>query len=313
MVKLNDGTKVPLQEFITWHHIKQHIRTIPLEEHKRIIAARVEKSKRAVITPLGTFKSLIEAAKKNNITIEQLRPLIRNTAFPKFKFVNPRPRDAEKEFYKPKNLSIEKIDKVVTPLGNFPTKRAAEKVHGFSKTSLNTLLVKDSEHYYFIENGPKPNPVPSPKPPKTKKPKKPQISKHIRLSPEAYKAAITKRAKEKLRAVITPFGNFESCDTVAEFLGVRRNFVLRLIHNTAYPEYTYVNPIHISKSKIHHKVKTRFLTLTVTPFGTFSSKSKIHKEIGISYEEVLYLMEKHPKDFYFIQENEKLQHLNRDT
>ena len=315
MVKLNDGTSIPLELFVKWHHVKQHAKTTPIEERKKLLAKLAKKRMRAVSTPLGTFNSLADAAKKHKITIDQLRPLIRNTAFPEFKYVRPRPRDAEKEFYKPKNIAIEKTDKLVTPLGKFPTKRDAEKAHGFTKTRLNTLLRKDSENYYFIDVGPKPNPIPPPKKPKFKKPKiKNNIKRKvytIKLTPEAYNAAIAKRSKKQLREVITPYGNFESCEMVAEFLGVRRNFVLRLIHNTAYPEYTYVNPEFISKSKLHYKVKTLFPTLTA--FGTFTSKRKIHKEIGISYDEVLYLMEKHPKDFYLIPENKKLQHLNRDA
>jgi hypothetical protein len=312
IVKLNDGTTIPLEVFITWHHVKQWAKTRPIEEQRKIVAERVERTKRAVNTPLGRFNSVAEAAKKYKLDTVQLRKLIRNTAFPEYSYVVPKPRDAKHEFYqlsKPKTLLEEKV---VTPLGKFPNKRAAEKAHGISKTRLNTLLRKDSEHYYFIDNGPKANPLPKPRPPKIIKPKKPQAKKP-RLSPEAYKEAISKRAKAQLREVITPYGNFESLDKAADFLGVRANFVRRLIHNTAYPEYTYVNPKHISKSKLHYKVKTLFPTLTVTPFGTFASKRKIHKEIGITYEEILYLMEKHPKDFYIIDENEKLQHLNRNS
>ena len=317
MVKLNDGKKVPLEEFVTWHHVKQWAKTRPLEEQKKIVAERVERTKRAVNTPLGRFNSVAEAAKKHNLNTVQLRHLIRNTAFPEYNYVVPKPRDAEKEFHDQTPHQFEKVDKVVTPLGKFASKRDAEKAHGITKTRLNTLLKKDSENYYFIDVGPKPNPTPPPKKLKIKKTKIKKNTKRkvytIKLSPEAYNAAIAKRSKKQLREVITPYGNFESCENVAEFLGVRRNFVLRLIHNIAYPEYTYVNPEFISKSKLHYKVKTLFPTLTVTPFGTFASKRKIHKEIGISYDEVLYLMEKHPKDFYLIPENEKLQHLNRDT
>lgn len=312
MVKLNDGTSVPLEVFNTWHHVKQWAKTRPLEEQKRIVAQRVERTKRAVNTPLGKFNSVAEAAKEHGLNTVQLRTLIRNTAFPEYNYVVPKPRDSKHEFYELSKPITLLDDKVVTPLGKFPNKRAAERAHGISKTRLNTLLKKDSEHYYFIEIGPKPNPVAPPKPPKVKKPKKPQAKKP-RLSPEAYKEAIAKRAKKQLREVITPYGNFESCDKIAEFLGVRRGFVLRLIHNTAYPEYTYANPEHISKKNLHYKIKTVFPTLTVTPFGTFPSKRKIRNEIGISYEEVLYLMEKHPKDFYLIPENEKLQHLYGNT
>lgn len=314
-VKLNDGTTVPLEIFITWHHVKQWAKTRPLEEQRKIVAERVERTKRAVNTPLGRFKSVAEAAKKHNINTVQLRQLIRNTAFPEYSYVVPKPRDAQHEFYELEKPVIKPIDTIVTPLGKFPTKRAAERAHGITKTRFNTLLKKDSENYYFIDVGPKPNPSPPTKKPKIIKPKikKERKAYTIKLSPEAYKEAIAKRAKAQLREVITPFGNFESLEKAADFLGVRANFVRRLIHNTAYPEYTYVNPNHISKNKLHYKIKTLFPTLLVTPFGTFASKRKIHNEIGITYKEILYLMEKHPKDFYIIYENEKLQHLNRNA
>lgn len=308
-VKLNDGTTVPLEIFITWHHVKQWAKTRPLEEQRKIVAERAERTKRAVNTPLGRFKSVAEAAKKHNLNTVQLRQLIRNTAFPEYSYVVPKPRDAQYEFYELEKPIIQPIDTIVTPLGKFPTKRAAERAHGITKTRLNNLLKKDSEHYYYIEVGPKPNPLPLPK---IQKPKKPQAKKP-RLSPEAYKEAIAKRAKAQLREVITPFGNFESLEKAADFLGVRANFVRRLIHNTAYPEYTYANPNHISKNKLHYKIKTLFPTLLVTPFGTFASKRKIHNEIGITYKEILYLMDKHPKEFYIIYKNEKLQHLNRNA
>jgi len=316
-VNLNDGTTVPLKVFVTWHHVKQWAKTRPLEEQLKIIAKRIESSKRAVNTPIGRFNSVAEAAKKYNLNTVQFRDLIRNTAFPEYNYVVPKHRDVEKEFHNPTPHKYVKVDKVVTPLGKFASKRDAEKAHGISKTRLNTLLRKDSENYYFIEVGPKPNPKAPPKEPKIKKPLINNNIKRkaytVKLSPEAYKAAIDKRSKKQLREVITPFGNFESIEKAADYLGVRANFVRRLIHNNAYPEYTYVNPKHISKSKLHYKIKTIFPTLTVTPFGTFARKRKIHKEIGISYDEVLYLMEKHPNDFYLIPENEKLQHLNRNT
>ena len=314
-VKLNDGTTVPLEIFITWHHVKQWAKTRPLEEQRKIVAERIERTKRAVNTPLGRFNSVAEAAKKHKLNTAQLRDLIRNTAFPDYNYVNPKPRDSQKEFFNPTPHQFQNPDKVVTPLGKFASKRDAEKAHGISKTRLNTLLRKDSENYYFIDVGPKPNPSPPTRKPKIIKPKikKERKAYTIKLSPEAYKEAIAKRAKAQLREVITPFGNFESLEKAANFLGVRANFVRRLIHNTAYPEYTYVNPNHISKNKLHYKIKTLFPTLLVTPFGTFASKRKIHNEIGITYKEILYLMEKHPKDFYTIYENEKLQHLNRNA
>ena len=51
MVKLNDGTKVPLEEFNSWHYVKQWAKTRPIEEQKKIVAERIERTKRAVNTP----------------------------------------------------------------------------------------------------------------------------------------------------------------------------------------------------------------------------------------------------------------------
>jgi hypothetical protein len=312
MVKLNDGTSVPLEVFNTWHHVKQWAKTRPLEEQKRIVAERVERTKRAVNTPLGKFNSVAEAAKEHGLNTVQLRTLIRNTAFPEYNYVVPKPRDSKHEFYELSKPITLLDDKVVTPLGKFPNKRAAERAHGISKTRLNTLLKKDSEHYYFIEIGPKPNPVAPPKPPKVKKPKKPQAKKP-RLSPEAYKEAIAKRAKKQLREVITPYGRFESCEKAAEFLGVGRIFVFRLIHNTAYPEYTYANPNYIIKKNLHYHIKTRILKLTVTPFGTYTFKKDACKSLGLSRGELQKLMKYHPKDFYEIEDTANFKFFNTSS
>jgi hypothetical protein len=312
MLKLNDGTKVPLEEFNSWHHVKQWAKTRPIEEQKKIVAERTERSKRAVNTPLGKFNSVAEATKRHQTNTGSLRYLIRNTAFPEYNYDKPKPSDAKHEFYELSKPQTLLEDKVVTPLGKFPNKRAAERAHGISKERLNTFLRKDSEHYYFIKDGPKPNPVTPPKPPKVKKPQKPQAKKP-RLSPEAYKEAIAKRSKKQLREVITPHGNFESCEKAAEFLGVGANFVRRLIHNTAYPEYTYVNPKYIVKKNLHHHIKTRILKITVTPFGTYTFQKDAYQSLGLSRQELGRLMKNHPKDFYEIEDVSNFKFFNKSS
>ena len=68
MVKLNDGTKVPLEEFVTWNARKQNNRTMPLQELEEKKAKQIEAIRRAINTPFGKFSTFKEAVEKTKIS-----------------------------------------------------------------------------------------------------------------------------------------------------------------------------------------------------------------------------------------------------
>jgi hypothetical protein len=287
MVKLNDGTQVPLETFITWHHLTQTAKTRSLEELKKLIDKLSETHKRVVNTPLGRFNSVKEAAERHKFGITKLRRLLQNTAISDFNYDKPRANDTRKQFHAP---PIPQVEKVVTPLGKFITQRAAEKAHGFSSKQLTTLLRNDSENYYLIKDGPKPNTQKIPKP------------KWVRLSPDAYMESKKKGGQARRREVITPYGNFATSLIAAEYLGIKTQNVVRLIYNTAYPEYSYANTKFINQSKLHHKPNIKVPKLTITPLGTYKFKRGPQKAPDITPGELEILKENKPEDFHLTED-----------
>lgn len=157
MIPLNDGTSVTLEEFNSWHHARQTAKTTPLSVLQAQNAKRVESLKRAINTPYGQFPTLKEAVEKTNISSRTLLSLLKNKASPEYSYVNPKPRDLDKEFYSP--LKDRNSKKTVTPLGVFNSILIAANAHGLTRNQFNKLLKTESENYYLEEDGPTPNKV----------------------------------------------------------------------------------------------------------------------------------------------------------
>ncbi len=148
MVKLNDGTKIPLEEFITWSVNKQSMRTMPIEQ-KRQIAEKISlKNRKGVITPKGVFDSMSEAVKALGISNPTLKSLCLNTAYPNYQLINPSARDLAKQFYKKHKAGNKKT---VTPIGSFDSMKSAAKALGISVDSLRALIKNDNKNYYYSE------------------------------------------------------------------------------------------------------------------------------------------------------------------
>lgn len=146
MVKLNNGKEVPLEEFIKWHHTKQHKLTIPLDDKKLIYAKMAVKQQRAVNTPIGQFASFKEAAQALGLTDTGLRNYIRNTALPLYNYVNPTPEDIAKQFHKELAAGAKKT---VTPIGTFNSRIAASKALGIEDHQLKKLIKEYPNEYYY--------------------------------------------------------------------------------------------------------------------------------------------------------------------
>jgi hypothetical protein len=148
-VKLNNGTKVLLEEFVTWHQMKQHKWTMPLEEKKAISAKMGLTKRRAVNTPIGQFSTVNEAVKALGITKDGLRDLILNTAYPKYSYVNPTQKDIDKQFHRVYKGGPKKT---VTPIGTYATKGLAAKALGISYDDLDRLIKLKPKKYYYSED-----------------------------------------------------------------------------------------------------------------------------------------------------------------
>ena len=146
MVKLNDGSKVPLEEFVTWHHAKQHRFTISTEEKKTIYAKSGAKLQRAVNTPMGQFPSFGTATQALGITDVVLRKYIRNTALPLYSYVEPTSEDISKQFHKVLTAGKKKT---ITPIGTFDTRISASKALGIEDHQLKRLIKEYPEQYYY--------------------------------------------------------------------------------------------------------------------------------------------------------------------
>lgn len=148
MVKLNNGKQVSLEEFVTWTSRKQTIYTQPIEERKAHIERKVQSTKRAINTPLGQFSCFEEARKALNMGTYSLRTRLKNLAYPEYSYVNPKPKDSEKEFY-----HVKKKGKkfTVTPIGMFNSKIEAYISYGLKKGDFETLLREQPSKYYYLD------------------------------------------------------------------------------------------------------------------------------------------------------------------
>lgn len=147
-VKLNNGKEVLLEDFVKWHHTKQHKLTIPLEEKKAIYEKSHTKLRRAINTPLGQFPSFKEATKALGLTDSGLRNYIRNTALPLYSYVNPTTEDIAKQFHKELAAGSKKT---VTPIGIFNSRIAASKALGIEDHQLKKLIREYPNEYYYAD------------------------------------------------------------------------------------------------------------------------------------------------------------------
>ena len=257
MVKLNDGTKVPLEEFVTWNARKQNNRTMPLQELEEKKAKQIEAIRRAINTPFGKFSTFKEAVEKTKISSRILLLLLRNTASPDYSYVKPKPTDSLKEFYLP--LKNKNSKKTVTPMGVFDSIAIAAEAHSLTRYDFNKLLKTKSAKYYLEETGSKPN---------------------------------LKEVRRNERSVKTPMGVFESMQEAVEKTGITISRFRRLIFSEEFPEYSFLIPLPKDDKRIIKKLTKAEKNArqankafsrrrpVVTPKGEFSSvtvASKAHK------------------------------------
>jgi len=87
MVKLNDGTSVPLEVFNSWTPKKQEFKTRPLNEIRAIVDKIRKKTSRPINTPIGTFESINEAIIQTGLPYSRLRRYLLSTEHPEYSYV----------------------------------------------------------------------------------------------------------------------------------------------------------------------------------------------------------------------------------
>ena len=246
MVKLNDGTKVPLEEFVTWSTRKQNNRTMPPQEFEEKKAKRVEALRRAINTPFGKFSTLKEAVEKTKISSRTLLSLLKNTASPDYSYVKPKPSDLAKEFHLP--LKRKNSKKTVTPLGVFESIAIAAEAHSLTRNDFYKLLKKESAKYYLEEKGPRTN---------SKEERKKLILKTKTKTKTKEKIKNQNEYGELIksgRSVKTPMGVFESMQEAVEKTDITISRLRRLLFSEEFPEYIILNPLKKDEKRIIKKL-----------------------------------------------------------
>jgi len=119
---------------------------------------------------------------------------------------------------------------------------------------------------------------------------------------EEVNATIEKVAVKNRRAVNTPLGQFRSVKDARNAVKMSTAVFRCYLLNTAYPEYSYVNPEPNDIENQFHKIYKIFSKTTVTPLGTFKSKAKAAEAHGLSTGEFGRLMTHHSDEYYYLSD-----------
>lgn len=125
----------------------------------------------------------------------------------------------------------------------------------------------------------------------------------LTLSPEKQKEIYKKISDKHSRAVLTPKGEFPSVKAAYQSLKMNQSAFSRLLKNSAYPEYRYVDEKYNGMFKRFHKVYTVGKKETITPQGTFNSRADASRALEITYKALKKLMITNPKEYYFSKDS----------
>ena len=122
---------------------------------------------------------------------------------------------------------------------------------------------------------------------------------------EEAKAIRAKNALKNQRAVNTPLGQFPSIKEALKAVKMSSAVFRDYLMNTAYPEYCYVNPKLEDSENEFYKVYKEMSKTTVTPLGSFSSKTNAAQAHGLERGKFGRLMNSNPELYYFLSEGPK--------
>ena len=233
------------------------------------------KNIRKVITPIGVFPTLKDAAKALGTDGETVRRLIYDTTNIGFRFANAKERDVHKYYdgnLRRKRNSNKSARPVITPKGEFPSLREAAKAFNIGDDVLR--------RYVF----------------NTAYPEFRYVTPEPQDKAKEFHKIIRKAFKYQTVFVRTPRGDFESITAAAKAYGLEWNAMNRRISSPKYPEFCKIESDDIKKPLINSKVMKR----TVTPLGIFNSKIEAIRAHNIPRNEFQKLLLNYPKEYYFL-------------
>ncbi len=266
LITLTDGSKVTLDEFITWSHARQQNNLISKEQREKINEKISAANRRIVVTPEGEFPSLTIAANALRMNREVLSKMLYNTAIPDYRYLERKDEDALKEFdgslikEKPKRITF-------TPIGEFTSQRSAMKALNIKAHVFAKLLITNPTEYYVRMSDGSPAPSmsrqltnPRPKKPKVK------IEKKIRV----------------YREVVTPKGKFPSINEAAKAHNISKERMLRKIYNLDIKDFKFTTAIEKDKKHYYTDDDNNVARKVITPKGVFKTIKEAAKFLNIS-------------------------------
>jgi hypothetical protein len=174
-----------------------------------------------------------------------------------------------------------------TPLGQFPSIREALIQIGIPYSQLRRFLLSTEHPEYsyvktYIGNEKRDPKVPT---------------------EEELDATRIRRGMAHRRAVNTPKGQFATVREAIKVLDITKDALRDLCLNTAYPQYSYVNPTKKDIAQQYHKIYKVGPKKTVTPIGTFKSKIAAANALGILKDQLGKLMLTNPDEYYYAEDN----------
>ena len=265
LITLADGSKVTLDEFLTWSNARQQNKLMSKEQRAKINKKISDANGRKVITPIGQFPTLISAASALGMNRDVLSRMVFDISIPEFRYVDRKDEDVLREFNgrlseKPKKITY-------TPIGQFSSNIKAinalnVKAHVFAKL----LKSNPSEYYVKMTDG---SPVPS-------------KSKPLAV-PRAKKPKVKKEPKTRVyRTVITAKGEFPSIETASKAHNISKERLLRLIYNQDKPDYKFFKEKESDKKKYYSSDNNKVSRKVITPKGEFITVREAAKSLKIS-------------------------------
>jgi hypothetical protein len=265
LITLADGSKVTLDEFLTWSHARQQNKLMSKEQRTKINKKISNANGRKVITPIGQFPTLISAASALGMNRDVLSRMIYDISIPEFRYVDRKDEDVLREFDSRLNEKPKKI--TYTPIGQFSSNIKAinalnVKAHVFAKLLKSNPL----EYYVKMTDG---SPVPS-------------KSKPLAV-PRAKKPKVKKEPKIRVyRAVITVKGEFPSIETASKAHNISKERMLKLIYNQDKPDYKFIEEKESDKKKYFSSNDNLVCRKVITPKGEFNTVRKAAKSLKIA-------------------------------
>ena len=149
IVRLGNGKEMPLEEFVKLAPITQNKLILSPEKQKEIYKTLSNKLSRAVITPKGKFPSVKVAALALKMNQSALGNLLKNSAYPEYRYVEEKYNEMFKRFHKVYTVGKKET---VTPHGTFRSRADASRALGIPYQDLKKLMVTNPQEYYFSKD-----------------------------------------------------------------------------------------------------------------------------------------------------------------